>query len=187
MTNTIGIIHGRFQVLHHGHMEYLLEGLKRCDRLLIGISSPDSNYTKYTATNPHRSSNSANPMTYYERFEMIRLALLAASIPRERFDIVPFPINVPEALFNYVPKEGKYLMTLYDEWSQEKYETLTALGCEIEIMWERTNDQKVTSGTEVRSKIYQGESWEAFVPASVATYIKTKGIDQRIIRLSEEA
>jgi len=186
MTNKLGIIHGRFQILHNGHLEYLLEGLNRCEYLLIGISSPDSSYTKFTAANPHRSLDSANPMTYYERFQMIRAALLEQSVPRERFDIVPFPINVPEKLFNYVPKDGTYLMTLYDEWSHEKYATLSALGCEIEVMWERTNEQKITSGTEVRSKIILGEPWEKLVSDSVSTFIKKNEIDQRIIRMSEE-
>lgn len=186
MENKLGIIHGRFQLLHNGHLEYLLEGMKRCEYLLIGITSPDRDDTKYTAANPHRSLSRSNPMTYYERFEMIKLAMLDCSIPREKFDIVPFPINVPEKLFNYVPKNGKYLMTLYDEWSQEKYEILTALGCDIEVMWERKNEQKITSGSEVRSKIVHGEPWEALVPKSVYQFIRSHEIDKRIIRLSEE-
>lgn len=186
MKNKLGIIHGRFQILHNGHLEYLLEGMKKCEYLLIGISSPDSDSTKYTASNPHRSLDSANPMTYYERFEMIRSAMLECSIPREKFDIVPFPINVPEKLFNYVPKEGKYLMTLYDEWSYEKNEILSALGCDIDVMWERTNDQKVTSGTEVRSKIIHGEPWGNLVPKSVYRFIKENEIDKRIIHISKE-
>ena len=41
MLDPIGVIHGRFQMLHHGHMEYLLAGKKRCQRLIIGISNPD--------------------------------------------------------------------------------------------------------------------------------------------------
>lgn len=186
MENKIGIIHGRFQILHNGHMEYLLEGMNRCEYLLIGITSPDSNYTKYTAANPHRSLGSSNPLTYYERFEMIRLAMLECSVPRENFDIVPFPINVPEKLFNYVPNNGKFLMTLYDEWSREKYEILSSLGCEIDVMWERTNEQKVTSGSEVRVKIISGEPWEMLVPKSVYRFIKTNEIDKRIIHNSKE-
>ena len=45
MLDPIGVIHGRFQMLHHGHMEYLLAGKKRCQRLIIGISNPDEGCT----------------------------------------------------------------------------------------------------------------------------------------------
>ena len=34
-----GVIHGRFQGLHNGHMEYLLTAKKRCDFLVIGITN----------------------------------------------------------------------------------------------------------------------------------------------------
>jgi nicotinamide-nucleotide adenylyltransferase/phosphinothricin biosynthesis protein PhpF len=53
-------------------------------------------------------------------------------------------------------------------------------------MWERTNEQKITSGTEVRSKIILGEPWENLVPDSVSIFIKKNEIDQRIIWMSEE-
>ena len=42
MSKRIWVIHGRFQGLHIGHMEYLLEGKKRCDFLYIGITNPDA-------------------------------------------------------------------------------------------------------------------------------------------------
>ncbi len=33
----IGVIHGRFQMLHIGHMEYLLAGKERCNYLLGSV------------------------------------------------------------------------------------------------------------------------------------------------------
>lgn len=180
MRDPVGVIHGRFQLLHIGHMEYLLEGKARCDYLLIGISNPDVSITRFTAANPHRSSALANPLTYYERFRMIQGAMLEAGVPRNEFDIVPFPINYPDLLFNYVPKDAKYYMTLYDEWSTEKFHSLMALGCDIEVMWTRTNDEKVTSGTEVRSCIIHGQPWSHLVPPSVYAYVTAHQLDKRI-------
>ncbi len=37
----IGAVQGRFQGLHIGHMEFLLEAKKRCRFLFIGVSNYD--------------------------------------------------------------------------------------------------------------------------------------------------
>lgn len=181
----IGVIHGRFQMLHIGHMEYLLAGKERCNYLLIGIANPDISLTKHSDANPHRSTSLANPLTYYERFQMISQAMLEANIRRSEFDIVPFPINYPELLFNYVPLNAKYYMTIYDDWSREKQSSLEKLGCDIEIMWTRINAEKVTSGTEVRNLIICNKPWKHLVPTSVFKYITEHGIDERIRRMGE--
>lgn len=182
----VGVIHGRFQMLHNGHMEYLLAGKARCDYLLIGISNPDASLMRFSAANPHRSAAASNPLSYYERFQMLRLALLEAGVPREEFDIVPFPINYPELLLNYVPRDAKFFMTIYDAWSEEKKRSLESLGCEVEVMWRRSNDEKEISGTEVREAIARGEPWNHLVPPSVYAYVRENGLEQRIRALAAE-
>ena len=82
MKDAVGVIHGRFQMLHYGHMEYLLAGKERCERLIIGISNPDVTLVKFNDANPHRSAASSNPLSFFERYEMIRLAMLEAGVPR---------------------------------------------------------------------------------------------------------
>ena len=56
----IAVIHGRFQPLHIGHMEYLLAGKERCELLIIGITNPDPSQIKVEPTNPTRSAGLAN-------------------------------------------------------------------------------------------------------------------------------
>jgi nicotinamide-nucleotide adenylyltransferase/phosphinothricin biosynthesis protein PhpF len=182
----VGVIHGRFQMLHHGHMEYLLAGKNRCEYLLIGITNPDVASTKYSNANPHRSAMLSNPLTFFERFQMIRGAMIEAGVKREAFDIIPFPINYPELLFNYAPKDAKYYMTIYDDWSREKQVSLEALGCSIDVMWTRTNSDKVTSGTEVRNCITHDQPWDHLVPKFVHNYVLDNGIDYRLKNLGLE-
>ncbi|MGM9618902.1 MAG: adenylyltransferase/cytidyltransferase family protein [Oscillospiraceae bacterium] len=186
MKDPVGVIHGRFQMLHFGHMEYLLAGKARCEHLLIGVSNPDASMVKFSAANPHRSAASSNPLTYFERFEMLRGAMLEAGVPREEFDIVPFPINYPELLFNYVPRDAKYYMTMYDAWSEEKLRMLQGLGCEVEVMWRRSNEEKEISGTEVRERIVRGEEWRHLVPPYVYSYVQSHGLEERIRALAGE-
>lgn len=180
MKDSVGVIHGRFQMLHKGHMEYLLAGKERCQRLIIGISNPDETVTEFSDANPHRSQARSNPLTYFERMEMIRGALLEYGIPRDEFEIVPFPINRPQLLFNYVPKDAVFYMTLYDEWSMQKKAELESLGCKIEVMWQRSNDDKFTSGTIVRECIIAGEPWQHLVPKFVYQYMTENQIDVRL-------
>ena len=183
----IGVIHGRFQILHVDHMEYLLAGKKRCEHLLVGIANPDISMTKYSDKNPQRSSSRANPLTYYERFQMIRVAMLDAGVNFSEFDIVPFPINYPELLYNFVPLNAKYYMTINDEWGREKQAMLESLGCDIEVMWTRLGNEKGINATDVRKLIYSKGEWAHLVPKSVYKYIIENGIDKRIQRSIEGA
>lgn len=175
----IGVIHGRFQMLHKGHMEYLIEGKKRCKRLVIGICNPDNTLMKYDESCPHRATSISNPLTYFERYEMIKGSMLDAGI--REFDIVPFPINYPELIFNYAPQNAKYYITIYDQWGEQKKKLLMGIGCDVEVMWSRTDADRFTSGTEVRSRIMEGKDWRNLVPDYVYTYTLEHGIDKRII------
>ncbi|MFW9785970.1 MAG: adenylyltransferase/cytidyltransferase family protein, partial [Candidatus Heimdallarchaeota archaeon] len=94
----IGVIHGRFQVLHNDHIKYLMAGKNMCNYLVVGITNPDPSLTRDSEANPHRSKPFANPLTYYERFLMIQAALLEQGLSYTEFSIVPFPINVPELI-----------------------------------------------------------------------------------------
>ena len=69
-------------MLHLGHMEYLLEAKKLCKHLVIGISNPDPGVIKFDEACPHRSLDTANPLTYYERLEMIVGAMTEAGVDR---------------------------------------------------------------------------------------------------------
>lgn len=66
----IGVVNGRFQVLHFKHMEYILAAKMRCKKLFIGLTNPDSLHTRDSVNDTNRSAKSANPLTYYERYEM---------------------------------------------------------------------------------------------------------------------
>lgn len=98
----IGVVHGRFQPLHIGHLEYFLAAKKKCDFLIVGITNPDPSLTKPDESNPHRSLDTSNPFTYFERYTMIKESLLEAGLKRDEFDIVPFPINFPDLIKYYV-------------------------------------------------------------------------------------
>ena len=98
-----GAVCGRFQIFHMDHLQYCLAAAHRCEHLIVGITSPDKSVNPLEAVDPHRCTDEANPCNYYERMKMIEGALLEAGLPREKFDIVPFPIGRPELIQAYVP------------------------------------------------------------------------------------
>ena len=94
-----GVIHGRFQIFHLKHMEYLLAAKMRCKKLFIGITHPDiSSFAATSDLDQHGTTRRDNPLTYFERLEMIEGALADFGVGREEYEIIPFPISHPELI-----------------------------------------------------------------------------------------
>lgn len=187
MKDKLGVIHGRFQLLHNDHIKYLLAGKNRCEHLIIGICNPEIELTKYNKANPHRSKKSSNPLTYFERMECIKNSLLEQGIKQEEFDIVPFPINFPKKIFNYAPLNAKYYMTIYDEWGEEKYTYLKEnLKLDVDVLWRVTLEEKGISASDIREKIQKEQEWKQYVPNYVYKYITENHIDKRIKQFLDE-
>jgi len=176
----MGVVHGRFQPLHQGHMEYILKGKQKCDILIIGLANPDPLRTKYDPTNPVRSTISANPFTYYDRYIMVRNTLIEVGIEINEFHIAPFPINFPEHLKYYVPPEAVYYITIYDAWGIKKKKVLESLGYRVEVLWTRNVSDRFTTGEEIRKKILNNEEWKHLVPNAVYLYITQHKLDEKL-------
>ncbi|MBI5250698.1 MAG: nicotinate-nucleotide adenylyltransferase [Desulfomonile tiedjei] len=181
----IGVIHGRFQVLHNDHMKYLLAGKSRCSHLVVGITNPDPLLTKEDPANIHRSHRTENPLTYFERYLMINSALTEMGFKHEEYSIVPFPINFPDLYQYYVPLEAVFYVTVYDSWGKRKIQLLESAGLKVEVMWERPPEQKGLSGVFVRECIVRGETWEHMVPRSTARLLNEWNIPERLRKLSK--
>jgi len=176
----VGVIHGRFQVLHNDHMKYIMAGKERCRHLVVGITNPDPHLSGHDSTNPDRSLESANPLTYYERYTLLREALHGSGLTMQDFSVVPFPISIPELIQYYVPMEATFFLTIYDEWGRRKLEVLSALGVKTEVMWERSPTEKGISAAEVRRRIIELEEWESMVPHVTAELLKSWKVPERM-------
>jgi nicotinamide-nucleotide adenylyltransferase len=176
----VGVIHGRFQVLHHDHLKYLLAGKSRCMHLVVGVTNPDPSLTREDAADPHRSAPEANPLTYYERQLMIRTALMEAGVDPRDFTIVPFPINLPELYVHYLPLDAVFYLTIHDEWGRRKLEQFQKMGLKTEVLWVKTPEAKGLSASDIRRRMAAGEPWESFVTPGVAALLKEWRIPERI-------
>ena len=79
-----GMIHGRFQPFHNGHLEYLRGAAERSDEVFVGITNPDPQRIKEEATDPLRHLPESNPFTYVERLLMIEAVAKDEGIHRAR-------------------------------------------------------------------------------------------------------
>lgn len=174
----VGFVHGRFQILHNEHLKYILEAKDNCKHLYVGITSSDPSFATYEAVDPHRNAANANPCTFYERMEMIKLAVCEAGSDLNNFSIVPCPINRPEYIKYYIPDRATSFCTIYDKWGYEKQMRLEKEGFATVVLWD--NKPKLISGTQIREAIVKLQPWKNFVPKSVYDYIVNKGIDTRI-------
>lgn len=178
----IGIIHGRFQAFHNGHLQYILNGIDHCDHIFIGITNYDIYEEKpYNHYDSVRANRSSNPFSFYHRFMMIKNSLLESHISIDKFDIVPFPIEYPNKICQYVPMNGIFFIALLDEWDRRKLDIFKSLEVKTEVLHPPIlfpNENRI-SGTLVRNNIRQDMEWKNLVPNAVYNYI----IDNNLIDL----
>lgn len=175
-----GVIHGRFQIVHNDHMKYLLAGKANCGHLIVGITNPDPTLIGKNPAEFQCSQLFSNPLSYYERYVMVKNALFEAGIGRREFSIVPFPVNFPELYRYYVPLDATFFLTIYDEWGKKKLEMFQSLGLKTEIMWERSIEEKGLTGTEIRRRIVSGIAWKHQIPPSTHMLLRKWGILKRL-------
>lgn len=177
-----GVIFGRYQIFHLKHMEGVLAAKMRCNKLYIGITHPD--IVAYAATSPldvNGVTKMDNPLTYFERMEMIQGALRDFGVKRKEFEIIPFPISQPDVIKQYAPKDATYYMSICTPWDEEKYRILQSQGLKLEVLWRRNQDEMGMTGKAIRELITMNNSeWQQYVPRSVSEYIIGHGIDRRI-------
>lgn len=165
----LGFVHGRFQLFHNDHLQYVLLAKQQCKKLIVGVTSPENASLIREEVDPHRSSAAANPFSFYERFCMIESALLEAGVKREEFEIVPYPIERPDVLFNYIPLNATSFFTIYDKWGYEKLSRLKSLGYKTIVLFD--DKEKKMCSTDIRDAIVKGTEWKHLVPNAVYTYL----------------
>jgi len=168
----VGSVHGRFQPFHNGHLDYVLEAFGRAEFLWVGLTQL---FQPRPATSEEASRElpASNPLTFWERSDLVQAALVAAGIGSDRFRVTPFPIETPERLHEFVPSGCMCFTTKVNEWNDEKVRRLNRHGFPTTILGLSVPDNmRVTSGTEIRRLIRASDpSWARFVPAAVAEAI----------------
>ena len=96
-----GLILGRFQPIHKGHLSLMLLALSRCEKIIVAIGSAQASRTE------------RNPLSYEERRDMIYNALTmidcqnkAIIIPIKDREVYSDDASFGEYLMNEIQKQG---------------------------------------------------------------------------------
>ena len=117
---------------------------------------------------------------------MIYEALWEAGIESDRFAVIPFPIEEPSLLPEFLPTDVPIYTTLYDAWNRKKVEILTSVGYGVNVLWERKS--KEHSGAEVRQLIAEGDSaYVQHVPPATVRLVEEIGLTERLRSIAESA
>ena len=172
MNEKIGLLIGRIQPLHYGHMSVIEETLKEVDELIIGVGSADQSHTN------------SNPFTSGERVLMLSKALREYKVDPSRYYIIPLEDIACNSLWvGHVKMLTPPFQKVYSGNSLVKqlfYEN------NIEVVQPPLFNRKEYSGTEVRRRIIHDENWEDLLPKSVVKVINEIEGVQRIKNLNKK-
>ncbi len=161
-----GLMMGRFQPFHLGHLDLARQALSECDDIIIGVASSQFNYMQ------------KDPFTAGERIEMIRGALLESDIGLARCVILGIENRENNALWaSYL----RAMLPKFDRsYSGNEYVTMLLADAGCSVASPRLLDRSVYSSTRIRRLIASGEPWEHLVPKAVARIILEIGGPARI-------
>ena len=153
----VGLVIGRFQPFHNGHLYLLKEALKIADKIIIGIGS--SNII-----------NADNPWTFEERKKVIEEVLRQEGLQKLVIKIVDIS-DVPndfEWLKIANSKTGKFDVVIgNNDWVNGIYEGAGFAVAKINLF-----KRYLHEGTKIRQLMRSGKKWEDRVPSYLIRQIK---------------
>ena len=75
--------------------------------------------------------------------------------------------------------DGTFFLAIYDDWGRRKMGMFASVGLKIEILWEKTPEEKGLRGGDIRQRMARGESWETMVPPVVADRMRAWDVATR--------
>lgn len=165
----VGVVLGRFQPFHKGHLKYVLLGLRESKNLIIGITTPGERPSKYEPRDPQRFGIQNNPFTYFERKKMIKESLEDEGINSGHVKFIHFKPSRLDLWFKKVPKSVTYFLTLTDTVNKQA-DQMRSQGLKVKIL-EFIKDDRF-KGLNVRKLMKANSKWVSLVPKSVAKFLK---------------
>ena len=177
-----GAVHGRFQPFHNGHLRYVLEARRKIDFLWVGITMCNLASLDKTFATGSREDPENNPLTFFERLNIVADALVENGVDRSEFGFVPFPIETPERLPEFMSTDVPCYTTVCEPWNERKIERLRKVGYEVTVLY-REHPKKI-SGSAIREDIVKGGNlWKGLVPEATVRAVEGLNLRDRLISL----
>jgi nicotinamide-nucleotide adenylyltransferase len=167
-----GLLVGRMQPVHKGHLQVIKSILEEVNEVIIGIGSAQLSHTL------------KDPFTAGERVMMLTKALSENSIEASKYYIIP----VQDVACNSIWVAHIKMLTPPFEHIYSGNPLVQQLFIEdgYEVTEPPLFNREIYSGTEVRRRILMDEDWKSLVPKSVSDVIKEIHGVSRIKHLSKK-
>jgi len=162
-----GLLIGRFQPFHLGHLDAVLFGLARTENLFICIGSSN------------KSNERKNPFSAEERREMIKLSIEPSITDRIKIFDIPdvgdhekwtFEIDKTVPKYNVVFTNDEFTKTLFEK-------------RKISVISVVLKDREKFSGTNIRNLITEDKNWRDLVPQGTRNVLDSINAKERLKNL----
>lgn len=167
----IGLMIGRFQPVHLGHLKGIQEILSEMDDLIILIGSAQ------------HSHSLNNPFTAGERIMMVHAALKESKLDLSRIFIIPLQDTNDNRIWvaHLVTSVPRFDIAYTHNPLVKRLLYESGIEVKSTSFWNR----ETYNATEVRNRILNGGNWEELVPQSVVAIIKDISGVERIQQIAE--
>jgi len=162
-----GLLIGRFQPFHLGHLDAVLFGLSRVENLFICIGSSN------------KSNERKNPFSAEERREMITLSIEPSITDRIKIFDIPDVGDHEKWTFEIDKIVPKYdVIFTNDEFTKTLFEKR-----KISIISVILKDREKFSGTNIRNLITEDKNWRDLVPQGTRNVLDSINAKERLKNL----
>jgi len=153
-----GLMMGRFQPFHLGHLDLVKQILEQCDEVIIAITSSQFNYLE------------KDPFTAGERIEMIHESLKESCIDLSRCFIVAIENQFNVATWSSFLKSA---LPHFDKvYSGNDYVKMLLADSSIDVIPPKFLDRSQYNATHIRQMIISDDNWQILVPREVAKFLQ---------------
>ena len=162
-----GLLIGRFQPFHKGHLSAVNFGLTKVENLWIGIGSSNKSHEK------------KNPFTADERKEMIISSLDSESLKRVKVFYVPDIGDHEKWTYHVDSIVPKYdVVFSNDDFTLSLYKKRGIQVIEVPLL-----QRDMISGTKIRELILQGKDWSGLVPEGTENVLLKINAKERLAKI----
>tara|TARA_Y100000310_G_scaffold15280_1_gene15276 strand:- start:76 stop:570 length:495 start_codon:yes stop_codon:yes gene_type:complete len=162
-----GLLIGRFQPFHLGHLDAVLFGLSRTENLFICIGSSN------------KSNEKKNPFSAKERREMIISSIESSMIDRIKIFDIPDIDNHEKWTFEIDRIVPKYeVVFTNNEFTKTLFEKR-----QMNVIPVILKDREKFSGTNIRQLITEDKNWQDLVPEGTQKVLDKINANERLKNL----